>query len=86
MTEQNVCIGRIENFLRSSEVKVFAKNSHRMGSLAELQKLEYQKIHSKVTFPSIKNVSSVARSRFNVRYIPLIWENVLNTQNVAYDV
>ena len=27
---QTVCVRRIENFLRASEVKVFAKNSHKM--------------------------------------------------------
>ena len=56
------CLRRIENFLRASEVKVFAKNSHKVAGSAELQRLEFQKIHSKVTFPSIKNVSWVIRS------------------------
>ena len=69
-------------FLRTSEVKVFTNNSHRIGSLAKLQILDFQRIHPKATFPSIKNVSSVVRSWFKVRYISMIEESVLHTQNV----
>ena len=69
---QNVCVRRIENFLRASEVKVFTKNSHKVAGSAELQRLEFQKIHLKVTFPSIKNVSWVVWSWIKVRYISLI--------------
>ena len=54
-----------------------------MASLAELQRLEFQKMCSKVTFPSINNSSWVVQSRIKVRYIPLIQENALNTQNVC---
>ena len=36
-----------------------------------------------VTICQIKNVSFVARSWFKVRYNSLIWENVLNTQNLC---
>ena len=69
---QNVSVRRIENFLQASEVKVFAKNSHTVAGSAELQRLEFQKIHLKVTFPSIKNVSWVVRSWFKMRCISLI--------------
>ena len=40
---QNVCVRRMKYFPKVSEIKVFAKNSHKMGSLAELQRLEFQK-------------------------------------------
>ena len=48
---QNVSVRRIETFLWASEVKVFAKNWHKVASSAEPPRLEFQKIRSKVTFP-----------------------------------
>ena len=51
---QNVSVRRIETFLWASEVKVFAKNWHKVASSAEPPRLEFQKIRSKVTFPSLE--------------------------------
>ena len=49
-----------------------AQHDRIFWSLAELQRLDFQKIHLKVTFPSIKNVSCVVRSWIKMRYISLI--------------
>ena len=51
---QNVSVRRIETFLWASEVKVFAKNWHKVASSAEPPRLEFQKIRLKVTFPSLE--------------------------------
>ena len=47
---QNVFVRCIENFLQVSEIKVFVKNSQKVAGLTELQRLEFQKIHSKKLF------------------------------------
>ena len=51
-----------------------------MASLAEIQRVEFQKIRLKVTFPSMKNSPWVVQSRIKVRYVPLLPENVLDTK------
>ena len=51
--------------------------------LGEASETWISKIRSKVTFPSIKIVLWITRSWFKVRYIPLIQEKVLRTQNVC---
>ena len=44
----------MKNFLRASEVKVFAQNAHRMGSFAKLQRLEFQQNPLESHFSSTK--------------------------------
>jgi len=60
---QNVRVRRVENFLRASEVKVFAKNP-------ELQKLDFQKSTRKsLSLYAIKTDSLIARSWFKVGFV-----------------
>ena len=67
--------------------QVFAKDPRKMTeyylarqNFRDLNVKNQFKIHSKTSFPSIKNVLLVARPWFKVRYISLIYENVSHTR------
>ena len=64
MTREKVSMGFWSHSLR--------QNPTQNGELDRASGTWISKFHSKVTFPSIKNISFVARSRFNLRYVPLI--------------
>ena len=64
MTREKVSMGFWSHSLRQSPTQ--------NGKLDRVSGIWISKFHSKVTFPSIKNISFVTRSRFNLRYVPLI--------------
>ena len=73
---QNVSVRHMKNFLRASKVKFFAKTYTKWQNILKVGRAFLEtwilKIEAKVTFPSIKNVSLVARSWFEVRCIFLM--------------
>ena len=69
---QNVCVRRIENVLQASEVKVFAKNSHKM--------IEYCEAWQSFRDLTFKNP---LESRFSFNKKCLVGRMVMN-QNALY--